>query len=358
MIGQYIKGAFLSPKKTFTSFYRKAARRKMVMIAFTGLLLWSMGAAPLLVWTALSAPVSQKNLRSRNVASLPTATKSISPIVPSIVSTPRVADTPPIDPPLPPIAPFPVNMQQQIALMQAKDRFFYHGNLQLPEVALTFDDGPDPRHTTAILNILRHYQIHATFFAIGQHVVVYPNLVRQEYLAGNDVGDHTWSHPFLPNVAENDIGQQITSTANAIKQCTGKTPTYFRAPYGAISPQVLSQVNKLGMRIFQWNVDPQDWSQPGRDAIIARVTSHAGSGAIILMHDGGGDRSQTIAALPTIIERLQARGLHFVTLREMIEHLHGKSAGNTMQMSAPNQRFWYITNDMDMIDDTQTRSIL
>ncbi|QBD83223.1 polysaccharide deacetylase family protein [Ktedonosporobacter rubrisoli] len=257
---------------------------------------------------------------SHNNLSSPTVSPALSPTaVPVSGLTPRPE----------PITPFPSSLQQQIATLQSKDRYIARGNTSLPEVALSFDDGPNPPYTQQILSILQHYGIKATFFSIGRQAQAYPDLLRREHQAGHFIGNHTWSHPDLPHLSASDIRNQLTTTEDAIEHATGIRPTYFRPPYGDINPTVLTTANSLALTVVLWSVDPRDWSRPGTQAIISRVLSQVGNGSIILMHDGGGDRSQTVAALPTIIESLQKRGFRFVPLPQLIDHLHQKALSET-----------------------------
>ena len=206
--------------------------------------------------------------------------------------------------------------------MQAKGRYFSHGNTQLPEIALTFDDGPNDLYTAQILDILRYYRIKATFFCLGRQVQKYPALVQRAYREGHLIANHTWGHPLLPNLAVPSIIWQITTAGDMIQRTTGIRPTLFRAPYGATNSTALRVINLFGLTLIQWNVDPRDWSRPGINTIYARVMTQTQNGSIILLHDGGGDRSQTVAALPMIIQRLQSYGFQFVTLQQLIHDTH------------------------------------
>jgi len=201
------------------------------------------------------------------------------------------------------------------------DSPLFHGNPRLPEIALTFDDGPQPSSTPQILAILQRFGVPATFFCIGQQVLAYPALVRQESADGELVEDHTWSHPNLLYLPTPALSRQLSMTANAIYQLTHIFPAFFRPPYGTINANIRAQAKKLNLSIVMWNVDPRDWSLPGSQAIIARVLSSTHNGSIILLHDGGGNRAQTIAALPTIITALRARGLRFVTIQQLVDDL-------------------------------------
>jgi peptidoglycan-N-acetylglucosamine deacetylase len=240
--------------------------------------------------------------------------------VPHLTSTPIVQHT--VTPTLSPITPFPLYLPQQLAVLEAHDRFFYHGNTALPEVALTFDDGPNPPYTSQVLAILQRYGITATFFDVGSQVQAYPDLVRQEYISGHIVGNHTWGHANLSQLSEPSIIWELTTDEDIIKRVIGVRPAFFRPPYGAFNALTLENINHFGLFSFLWNVDPRDWSRPGVSAIVERVLYQTGNGSIILLHDGGGDRSQTVAALPIIIESLQQRGFRFVSLQQLIADTH------------------------------------
>jgi len=184
-------------------------------------------------------------------------------------------------------------------------------------IALTFDDGPWPGHTERILDILKKAKIHATFFMLGVRVKAAPALARRVVAEGNAVGDHTLGHRQLTKEKPKEIRHQITGGADAIEEATGVRPVWFRPPYGSINAAVWKASRKLKMHVVLWDIDTRDWSSPGVGKIVATANKHARKGAIILMHDGGVKREQTIAALPKIIETLQKRGFIFVTLPEL-----------------------------------------
>jgi peptidoglycan/xylan/chitin deacetylase (PgdA/CDA1 family) len=214
-------------------------------------------------------------------------------------------------------------------------RLMAHGNLNLPEIALTFDDGPAPEYTEAVLKILQRYHVPATFFMLGVWVQRYPNLAREVVAAGCAVGDHTWSHPDLTTLSASQITKQLANTSNMIQQVTGVRPIVFRPPYEAYNRQVLDIASSLRLSTILWNIDPHDWALPGTGPIISTVLVNAQNGAIILMHDGGGNRSQTVAALPTIIEHLQKRRFTFVTIPQMLLHLAPTSGARLSSQATP-----------------------
>jgi len=182
-------------------------------------------------------------------------------------------------------------------------------------VALTFDDGPST-YTPGFLDVLRRKGVKATFFMIGQQVAPNAALVRRILAEGHELADHTWNHANVSGGGGAASGQ-ITSTANAIHAATGFRPCAFRAPYGAVSSSLVSLVRGLGFTTVQWDVDTNDWQLPGSDAVYSRVVDNVRNGSIVLMHDGGGPRSQGLAALPRIVDTLKARGYRFVTVAQL-----------------------------------------
>jgi peptidoglycan-N-acetylglucosamine deacetylase len=182
-------------------------------------------------------------------------------------------------------------------------------------VALTFDDGPWPTQTLQVLGILKKFKVKATFFVIGYLAQRYPDLIQAEVNAGMMVGDHTWDHPNTPfrDLPAKTMLDEIARNSRYLASVGVKT-LVFRPPGGSYSGPVVAGALKFGMRVVIWSVDPKDWTKPTKDEIVKRVLSRVRPGSIILMHDGGGDRSATIAALPEIIKGIQKMGLGFDTL--------------------------------------------
>lgn len=174
-------------------------------------------------------------------------------------------------------------------------------------VYLTFDDGPDPHWTPQVLDVLRRHGVHAVFFEVGQNVAAYPDLVARIRSEGHLIGNHTWSHAKLTDLRTRAISDQLDRTDAAL----GGRARCVRPPYGATDPRVAGVIDARGQRTVLWDVDPEDWARPGADRIVRRVLGQVHDGARILMHDGGGDRSQTVAALEQVITRLQAQGYRF-----------------------------------------------
>ncbi len=178
-------------------------------------------------------------------------------------------------------------------------------------IALTIDDGPSPVYTPQILRLLRRYRIRAAFSMIGMNVAAHPRVARRVARAGHLIVNHTWSHPDLALLSAPEIEWQMDQATEVIRRVTGRHPHLFRAPYGAWSPTVLQRCAATGMTPLDWSVDPRDWSQPGVNAIASNILDTTRTGSIILEHDGGGNRSQTVAALRIVLPRLLAAGFRF-----------------------------------------------
>jgi peptidoglycan-N-acetylglucosamine deacetylase len=181
-------------------------------------------------------------------------------------------------------------------------------------IALTIDDGPDPEWTPKVLRLLDKHQVHATFCVVGVHVAAYPGLVRDIHRAGHAIVNHTWSHP-LPFAAlpEKQIVAQITQNSRAIEAAAGVTPQLFRAPGGEWSPFVYRAIAAYGLLPLDWDVDPADWAMPGTKKIVRRMR-RAHRDDIVLCHDGGGNRHETVAALAKVIPSWKRRKLEMVPL--------------------------------------------
>jgi peptidoglycan-N-acetylglucosamine deacetylase len=180
-------------------------------------------------------------------------------------------------------------------------------------IALTIDDGPSPVYTPQVLQLLAQYRVTATFSMIGTQVAAYPQLVRKVADAGHVIANHTWTHANLPGLSAPNVASQMTRASAAIQAAAGAAPRLFRAPYGAWSPAVIQQCERMQMVPLDWSVDPRDWSRPGVASIVSNIMANTRPGSIILEHDGGGNRSQTVAALRIVLPRLLAAGFRFET---------------------------------------------
>jgi peptidoglycan/xylan/chitin deacetylase (PgdA/CDA1 family) len=183
------------------------------------------------------------------------------------------------------------------------------------QVALTFDDGPSI-YTRRFVQMLRAQHAVATFFMIGRQLGGYAPILREELRDGDALGDHTWTHPDL--VGSGGVAGQLQRTKSAIAGLSGYAPCVFRPPYGDYDASVVRTARALGLDTITWNVDPADYTSPGTGAIAQRVLAQVQSGSIVLSHDGGGPRTQTLAAYPHIIQALRARGYRFLTVPELL----------------------------------------
>jgi cellulose synthase/poly-beta-1,6-N-acetylglucosamine synthase-like glycosyltransferase/peptidoglycan/xylan/chitin deacetylase (PgdA/CDA1 family) len=218
------------------------------------------------------------------------------------------------------------------------------------KIALTFDDGPDPSWTPKILDVLKEKNVPATFFVIGLDANKWPELLRREYADGHEIGNHTYSHPDWenPNLSTTQIRWELNLTERLIESIVGAKSILFRPPFGIDhQPEYAEEVAHLpsaqdmGYIIVGQKVDPNDWSQesPGvpisAAKIVANVLHEAPKGNIVLLHDGGGNRSQTLAALPQIIDALRAQGYQFVSVADLL----GKTRAQVMLPLSSQEQF-------------------
>ncbi|MCS0639857.1 polysaccharide deacetylase family protein [Streptomyces sp. LP05-1] len=182
-------------------------------------------------------------------------------------------------------------------------------------MVLSFDDGPDPRYTPDILAILRDHQVRAMFFVCGEMAAERPDLLREMADDGHVVGNHTWTHPLIPSLRPSVIRDELGRTSEMIEKTAGSAPLWYRAPYGAWNRHSFEIGAELGMEPFAWTVDSLDWEEPGTDTIVRRVLDGAAPGAVVLSHDAGGNRSQSVAALRTYLPRLREAGYRLTVPR-------------------------------------------
>jgi peptidoglycan/xylan/chitin deacetylase (PgdA/CDA1 family) len=175
---------------------------------------------------------------------------------------------------------------------------------------LTFDDGPNPDYTPHILDTLAKYDVRAMFFLCGECVVENRELVARMAEEGHVVGNHTWTHPLLTALSRREIRDEMASTSDAIEDTYGERPQWFRAPYGAWNRAAFELGAAMGMEPMAWTVDTTDWTMPGTSTIVDRVESGAAPGVVVLSHDAGGDRSQTVRAIREWLPHLLDSGYH------------------------------------------------
>lgn len=179
-----------------------------------------------------------------------------------------------------------------------------------PRIALSFDDGPSTA-TPSVLSLLARYDAHATFFVLGQSAAWRPDSLRAVLASGNTLGNHSWAHARFPGQSD------MASTNSTVRRITGYTPCTFRPPYGLTNGRVVSDANGLGMTSVLWSIDTNDWRRRGTPS-IAHEALRARPGDIVLMHDGGGPRGQTVDALRVVLPRWRARGMEVVTVEDLL----------------------------------------
>jgi peptidoglycan-N-acetylglucosamine deacetylase len=212
------------------------------------------------------------------------------------------------------------------------------------KIALTFDDGPDPQYTTQILDELKKANAPATFFVVGLNGELNPDLLKREIAEGHEIGNHTFTHPNVATISDTQFRLELRATQFLLESVLGRSTLLFRPPFAEDSEPVtpdevrpLELVNDLGYLTVGMLIDPGDWKRPGVDEIVNRTVEEAqrGSGNVVLLHDSGGDRSQTVEALPLLIAALRKKGFELVTVSELM----GKSRDEVMPL-VPSNMWW------------------
>lgn len=219
-------------------------------------------------------------------------------------------------------------------LAQEKDREYYEtrGEIvwEVPTdskvIALTFDDGPDPTYTPQIAELLKQYNAKATFFVVGSRVSQFPEIARQLSQAQHELANHTYSHPDMRRISSAKLKEEVIKTQETIFQTTGVNPQLFRPPGGYYSESVVNIAKQAGELVvmWSWHQDTRDWSDPGVKRIVNKVLTNARNGDIVLFHDYGGNRKQTVQALEQILPELHRRGYEFVTVSDLMKR-YGKT---------------------------------
>ena len=178
-------------------------------------------------------------------------------------------------------------------------------------VVLTFDDGPSPKYTPQILDVLDHYHVKAVFFVMGGYAKKYPEILKEIQRRGHVIANHTMNHPMLTKLSNGEVKSQIEKTNYWVKQAIGVVPVCVRPPFGMTNKRVKAVIKSMGMHQIMWCLNSFDYERKGAAVLTKWVVSNSHSGCNILMHDGGNARSQTVKSLPQIIEGLQRKGLGF-----------------------------------------------
>lgn len=213
------------------------------------------------------------------------------------------------------------SFEQARAVEQIRKRMPYVAvaGRQHREIAITFDDGPGP-YTQRVLRVLDRLHAPATFFQVGNQIQSFPEAEEAELRdPGVLLANHTWAHKNLAKLSRGDQADQLDWASYAIRKAGGNLPQLFRPPYGAFNRTTLTLTGERHLLMVMWTIDSQDYERPGTKAIVKRVVDQARPGAIVLMHDAGGDRKQTVAALPAIIKQLRAKHYKLVTVPRLLK---------------------------------------
>jgi peptidoglycan/xylan/chitin deacetylase (PgdA/CDA1 family) len=187
-------------------------------------------------------------------------------------------------------------------------------------LALSFDDGPS-HLTEPVLDLLGEHGARATFFLVGREVAERPDVVRRMAAEGHELANHTFSHARIGELSRQELERELTSTSDVIERVTGKRPSLLRPPYGADGAVAVPVASSLGMTTVLWSTNPKDWNGKSSEEIAKAVLDAAEPGAVVVLHDGGGDRRQTLDALRTIIPQLRGRGYSLVTISELLDRV-------------------------------------
>lgn len=198
-------------------------------------------------------------------------------------------------------------------------------NIILPDdgeyhVCLTFDDGPNPEYTPQILDLLKAYDAKATFFIFGRFAEVYPEIVRRIVREHHEIGNHTYSHPTLTSLDLSEVEREIFEGEKAIQSAVEYRCRLFRPPYGIFSDEIVEKVQELNYEFMLWSRDMQvnDWELPGTDRMVDEIISNVKNGSVILMHDAGGNRDQTVETVAKVLPILKSLNYKFTTLSELM----------------------------------------
>ncbi|WP_409275158.1 polysaccharide deacetylase family protein [Neobacillus sp. SCS-31] len=199
---------------------------------------------------------------------------------------------------------------------------FWEADTKEKLIALTFDDGPDPLYTIQILDAMKKYNAKGTFFVIGKEAERFPEILKRQAIEGHEIANHTYRHKFRDMKNPNVLKAELRKNSDLIKRITGKAPTLFRPIAGYYDEQIIetSIDNGYYVVLWTWHQDTRDWKKPGAKRIARNVLYDTKPGDIVILHDAGGDRSQTVKAVEYILESLYKRGYKCVTVSELLSH--------------------------------------
>lgn len=185
-------------------------------------------------------------------------------------------------------------------------------------IALSFDDGPDPQYTVPILKTLSEKDARATFFVVGDNASRYPDIIHQMVRQGNEVANHTWSHPEMDTVPPTELISQVDTTSRLINELTGKDNHFFRPPKGVLNDDSKELLAKAGYTTIMWSICIENKKAETPEKMAQRVLDQIKPGQIILLHDGRLDRTKTVKALPLLLNGLKQKGYKAVTVGELM----------------------------------------
>lgn len=196
---------------------------------------------------------------------------------------------------------------------------YYCNRSNSNRIAITFDDGPHPKHTPEILDILKENNVKATFFVIGQNVKNYPDCAKRILCDGHEVGNHTYSHRVLKSLTKEKIEKEITEMENQLSKIANYHPKLIRPPCGMYNDTLVKTADETGYKIILWSIDTKDWAHSSTDSIVSNVVTNVRGGDIILFHDYVSGEDGTPDALKIIIPKLKSMGYEFVTVSELLQ---------------------------------------
>ena len=202
---------------------------------------------------------------------------------------------------------------------EKKGHVLWDINTKEKVIALTFDDGPHNTYTPQILELLEKHDAKATFFVIGERAERYPDIISQINDEGHELANHTYTHTL--KIKPTNLEEELRKTNQAIHKITGIYPLFYRPVEGRYDEQIINTAVENGYKVimWSWHLDTEDWRMPGVQKIVSKVLTGVGPGDVVLFHDAGGDRTQTVKALEEILPSLKKQGYKFVTISELIE---------------------------------------
>ncbi len=252
-------------------------------------------------------------------------------VMPGVHSTRRVTFDPATDRPV------------GIELALAQPRVVYshseQGAERAPRMALTFDDGPNSTYTPQMLEIFGRHGARCTFFVLGGNISGHKQLVQRMELEGHEIGIHTWRHPNLTQLSTDAIHADLARCQAALDPLLQRPVRWVRPPYGAINSRVRGAINDAGYRVTMWSIDPLDWQRPGSSVVADRILRNARDGAVVVLHDGGGNRAGTVAAMRTVVPALIERGFELVTMSELAGLADPPPSERGMVLTIADRRF-------------------